>query len=183
MCNASFKEGVLPLLQTHAIVNPRLKKTTLNPEDLNAFRPISNLSFLSKTIERVVAVRFNEHVEANKLLLKYQSAYRANHSTETAVTAIHNDIIPSVDRKDHVSVLVLLDLSAAFDTVDHAILLSVLECRFGLSGIELQWHRSDLEERSQTFQMGTVYITGVQCRLQCSSGFSAYCAEIHHVYR
>ena len=56
--------------QNHAIMKPRLKKTTLNPEDLNVFRPISNLSFRSKTIERVVAVRFNEDVEANKLLLK-----------------------------------------------------------------------------------------------------------------
>ena len=68
ICNASFVEGVLPPSQKHAIVRTRLKKPTLNPDDLNCYRPISNRSFLSKTIERVVAVCFNEHVQAYNLL-------------------------------------------------------------------------------------------------------------------
>ena len=59
ICNASFVDGVLPPSQKHAIVRPRLNKLTLDSDDLNSYRPISNLSFLSKTIERVVAVRFN----------------------------------------------------------------------------------------------------------------------------
>ena len=142
--------------QKHVIVKPRLKKTTLNPEDLNSFRPISNLSFLSRLIERVVAIWFIEHVEANKFLPKFQSAYHANHSNETAVTAVHNDIIHSVDRKDHLSVLILLDLSTAFNTVDHGILLAVLERRFRISGIAFQWYCPYLTEHAQTFQVGMV---------------------------
>ena len=80
--NASFSPGVLPTTQKHAIVEPRLKKTILDPDDLNSYRPISNLSFLSKTIERVMATRFNEHVESHNLLPSRQSSYRALHSTD-----------------------------------------------------------------------------------------------------
>ena len=124
ICNASFIEGVLPSSQKHAIVRPRLKKPTLDPDDLNSYRPVSNPSFLSKTIERVVAVRFNKHVHSR------QSAYREHHSTETAVIDVHNRIVRNMDRGGHASVLVLLDLfSSAIDTVDHAILLEVLEER------------------------------------------------------
>ena len=90
ICNASFVEGVLPPSQKHAIVRPWLKMPTLDPDDLNYYRPIFNLSFLSKTIERVVALRFNEHVEAYNLLPSCQSAYCAHHSTETAMIDVHN---------------------------------------------------------------------------------------------
>ena len=99
---------------------------TLDPYDLTSYRSISNLSFLSKTIERVVAARFNEHVESHNLLPSRQSAYRAHHSTETAVIDVHNRIVLNVDRGGHVSVLVRLNLSSAFDPVDHSILLEVL---------------------------------------------------------
>ena len=84
---------------------------------------ISNLSFLSKTIERVVAACFDEHVETHNLLPSRQSAYRAQHSTETAVIDVQNRIVRNIDRRGQVSVLVLLHLSSAFDTVYHAILL------------------------------------------------------------
>ena len=79
----------------------------------------------------MVAVRFNEHMEAYNLLLSRQSAYRSHHSTETAVIDVHNRIVHKMDRGGHASVLVLLDLVSVFDTVDHAILLEVLEKRFG----------------------------------------------------
>ena len=102
------------------------EKPTLDPDDLNSYRPISNLSFPSKTIERVVAARFNEHVKTHNLLPSRQSAYRAHLSTETAVIDVRNHIVRNVDLGGHVSVLVLLHLSSAFDTVDHSILLEVL---------------------------------------------------------
>ena len=123
ICNASFTEGVLPVSQKHAIVRPRLKKSTLDTDDLNSYRPIAHLTLLSKTIERVVATRFNEHADAHDLLSLRQSAYHAHHSTETAVTDVHNRLVRNVDYGGHVSALVFLDLSSAFDTVDHAILL------------------------------------------------------------
>ena len=99
------------------------------------------MSFLSKIIERVVAARFNEHVESHNLLPSRQLVYRAHHSTETAVIDVHNRIVRNVDRGGHVSVLVLLDMSSAFDTVDHSILLEVLAKRFGVAGISLDWFR------------------------------------------
>ena len=93
ICNASFNEGVLPVSQKHAIVRPRLKKSTLDPDNLNSYQPISNLTFLSKTIKRVVATRFNEHADAHDLLLLRQSTYHDHHSTETAVTDVHNHLV------------------------------------------------------------------------------------------
>ena len=90
MCNMSLEEGIFPNSLKSTIVRPRLKKTNLDPEDMNSFRPISNLTFLSKTVERAVAIRFVEHSELRKLLPHRQSAYRSSHSTETAVLAVHN---------------------------------------------------------------------------------------------
>ena len=97
MCNLSLSEGIFPDCLKNAIVRPRLKKTNLDPEDMNSYRPISNLTFLSKTVERVVAIRFVEHSELHKLMPRHQSAYRSFHSTETAVLAVHNDIVRTID--------------------------------------------------------------------------------------
>jgi len=107
-----------------ALVLPQLKKQTLDPDTASSYRPISNLSYLSKIIERVVARRFTVHISDSHLLPAQQSAYRAFHSTETAVLSVHSDLVRAIDI-GQVSLLVLLDLSAAFDTVDHSILLKV----------------------------------------------------------
>ena len=153
VCNASFTQGAKT--QKHSIVRPILKKPTLDPNDLNSYRPISNLSFLSKTVERVVTARFDEHVETLNLLPSRQSAHGAHHSTETAVIDVHNSIVRNVDRGGHVSVLVLLDLSSAFDTVDDASLLEVLAKRFvDVARIGLDWFRSYFDGRTQTFYVG-----------------------------
>ena len=95
-----------------------------------------------------------------------QSAYRAFHSTETAVTDVHNRLVRCVDRSGNVSVLVLVDLSSAFDIVDHAILLEVLEKRFGVAGGALSWYCSYLSERTQTYKVGS----------QLSGTFLVYCS-------
>jgi len=87
-----------------------------------AARPISNLSVLSKLLERLVARQLLGHLAVAKLLPELQSAYRAHHSTETAVLKVLADILSALDTGD-VAVLTLLDSSAAFDTVDHATLL------------------------------------------------------------
>jgi len=155
MCNASLTEGVFPAALKQAIVRPRLKKPTLNPDDLNSYRPISNLSFISKVLERVVSARFTEHFELHGLLPRCQSAYRANHSTETALVAVYDEIVRALD-SGNMCVLVLLDLSSAFDTVDHETLLNILNQRFGLSGQTLEWCRDYLCSRTQTFQVGSL---------------------------
>jgi hypothetical protein len=150
MCNASLQSGSLPATQKQAIVYPRLKKSTMDADDPCSFRPISNLSFISKLVERVVTSRFVLHSETNKLFPTSQSAYRQFHSTETAVCIVHNDLIRSIDR-GHVTALVMLDLSAAFDTVDHSVLLEVLTNRFSVGGVALEWFNSYLSDRTQIF--------------------------------
>ena len=96
------------------------------------YRPVSNLSFLSKTTERCVASQLANHLEANELFSERQSAYRKHHSTETALVRISSDILQAVDTHGEV-ILVLLDLTAAFDTIEHSVLLQRLENRYGIS--------------------------------------------------
>ena len=139
LCNVSFQSATLPASQKQAVVLSRLKKPTLDPNNLSSYRPISNLAFLSKLIERSVARRFVTHAEVNQLFPVHQSSYRRGHSTETAVLCVHNDFVRAVDEQ-HITALVLFNLSAAFDTVDHATLLTVLQRRFGVCGSALQWH-------------------------------------------
>ena len=88
------------------------------------------------------------------MFAKFQSAYRVNHSTETAILKVHNDIMNALDCKKDV-VLVMLDLSAAFDTLDHSILLHRLEHRFGITGMVLNWFRSYLSDRMQTVSLSS----------------------------
>ena len=148
LCNLSMDSGVVPAQLKQARVLPLLKKPTLDPDDASSYRPISNLPYLSKLIERVVASRFSEHSTTFNLLPVQQSAYRSFHSTETALLAVHNDLVRSIDG-GKVSLLVLLDLSAAFDTVDHHILLSVLASRFSIASTALSWFQSYLTDRTQ----------------------------------
>ena len=117
------------------------------------YRPVSNLSFLSKILEKVVASRLNSHINSSHISNHYQSAYRKLHSTETALLKIHNDILSSMD-DGKVTALTLLDLSAAFDTIDHTILLRRLDDWFGVGGKALDWFKSYLTGRSQRIKLG-----------------------------
>lgn len=148
MCNASFQQVKLPDRSKMAIVRPLLKKSTLDPNDPGSYRPISNLSFVSKVVEKVVDTRISEHVAKHQLLPVFQSAYRPFHSTETAMVCIMNDLIGVLDHGD-IGALMLLDLSAAFDTVDHSILMETLRRRFGVRGHALDWLADYLKDRSQ----------------------------------
>ena len=103
----------------------------------------------------MVIARFSEHAETHQLLPKRHSAYGAYHLMETAVTAVHNNFVRNVDKSGKVSVLVLLDISSAIDIFHHKILLAVLERRFGVTGLVLDWYRSYFSDRTQTFQVGS----------------------------
>ena len=116
--NASLRESCLPRSQKAAIITPVLKKPSLDPDELKNYRPISNLTFISKVIERIVAKQITRHLDSSKLMPPLQSAYRRHHSTETALMKVLSDIYDAVDSRK-VTLLGLLDLSAAFDTVDH----------------------------------------------------------------
>ena len=148
LVNLSLSEGIFPSSFKQALVQPLLKKPSLSTDDLNNFRPISNLNFISKILEKVVASRIQSHLSSNSLSSSFQSAYRIFHSTETTLLKIHNDLILAMDRGE-VTSLILLDLSAAFDTVDHSILLTRFQNWFGLDGLSLAWFTSYLSSRSQ----------------------------------
>ena len=148
MINMSLLTGYVPQSFKVAVIKPLLKKPTLDPEVLANYRPISNLPFLSKILEKVVANQLCDFLHSNSLFDDFQSGFRKNHSTETALVKITNDLLTAAD-KGLVSILVLLDLSAAFDTIDHSILLQRLEHLVGIKGIALSWFRSYFSDRSQ----------------------------------
>ena len=123
-----------------------LKKTGLDANDIKNYFPISNLSFVSKVLEIHVAVDLGCYIDENKLLDPFQSVYRPHHSTETALVRIHDDITQALDRRKGV-ILVLLDLTAAFDTVDHGILLKHMKSN-GICESALAWIASYLSDRT-----------------------------------
>ena len=113
--NLSLSQGIVPTLFKEALVKPKLKSHTLDKDMLKNFRPLSNLSFMSKSLERSAFKQLVGHLESNKLFSNFQSAYQKYHSCETAITKITNDILHSLENK-RCSFLLFLDLSSAFDT-------------------------------------------------------------------
>ena len=146
--NASFDNGIFPENCKTTHVRPSIKRSDYDRNILKNYRPISNCSFLHKVLEKCAYNQISDYLTENNLRGKKQSAYRKGHSTETALLRIHNDVMLALDKKLDV-VLVLLDLSAAFDTIDHDILLRRLHSRFGFSGLALQWIKSYLHDRIQ----------------------------------
>ena len=147
--NLSLTHSEVPPKLKHALISPLIKKLLLDPDVFKNYRPVSNLPYISKLIERIVAVRLVKHLNDNGLYENNQSAYRELHSTETALLRVQNDIQQIVDA-DGAAILVLLDLSAAFDTIDHVRLLHILEYSNGVTGSALEWFRSYLSQRSQS---------------------------------
>ena len=147
--NLSLESGYLPPSLKTAVLTPLLKKPSLDHEIFKNYRPISNLTVVSKIIEKVVAVRLHEYLLSNHLHEPLQSAYKPFHSCETALVRVHNDVIRAIDNRQCV-ILLLLDLSAAFDTVAHEILLNRLNSKFGISGTALNWFQSYLTGRTQS---------------------------------
>ena len=147
MVNVSLQHGYFTDDWKRAVVHPMLKKSGLQLINKN-FRPVSNLQFTSKLTEKAVAVQLQEHMLVNGLFPELQSAYRQHHSTETALLKVKNDLLMAMD-KGQVTLLVLLDLSSAFDTVEHEILLDRLRSTIGLRGKVLSWFESYLKGRSQ----------------------------------
>ena len=146
--NSSLLAATVPRPFKMAIIKPLLKKNGLDANDCNNYRPVSNLPFVSKLLERVVLQQLVQHLNANNLLDPFQSAYRHGHSCETALLRVLNDVLCSTDRGD-LSLLVLLDLSAAFDVIDHELLLSRLQNEMGITGTALRWFSSYLVDRTQ----------------------------------
>lgn len=162
--NTSLLSGVFPQALKTAVIKPLLKKNNLDTSLMNNYRPISNLPFLSKVIEKAVFQQLNSFLALNNCFDVFQSGFRPHHSTETALVKVFNDIHLNTD-SGRTSVLVLLDLSAAFDTVDHNILLDRLENWVGLSGSVLNWFESYVRDRDYFVSLG-IY-TSERTKMTC----------------
>lgn len=187
MCNASLQQGCLPLSQRRAVVTPRLKKSGLDEADVKNYRPISNLTFMSKIVERLVCRQLVTFLQKHNLLPTHQSAYRRQHSTETAVLKIVSDLLLACDR-GQVSLLALLDLSAAFDTVDHSILIDRLQSAFGIRGPVIEWIHSFVTSRMQSVSFAGEKSTwsAIMCGVPQGSVlgpilFLLYCADVTYI--
>ena len=114
--NISLRDSLMPRSLKTALIRPLLKKTGFDSDILKKYRPVSNLTFISKVIENVVSGRLNEHLTKNSMFDPLQSAYRDKHSTETALIKVQNDILSALDAGSS-AILLMLDLSAAFDAI------------------------------------------------------------------
>jgi len=146
MCNASMRDGNLPISQKAAIITPILKKRELDVDDGKSYRLISNLTFISKVIERIVAAQMKAFLVESDLMPPMQSAYRSRHSTETATLKVLSDILDAVDTQE-TTLLGLLDISVALTP-----LILIYYCgdsKYRVSGHALKWLTSFVTDRMQ----------------------------------
>ena len=146
--NTSFEQGVFPDDFKIAIVIPKLKNESLDPEILSNYRPISNLIFLSKVLECLAFEQIISYFNVNSPLDDQQSAYRETFSTETALLHTFMNTRKMLDKHSFVFT-VALDLQAAFDTLNHKVLLHICEDRFGIRYTAKKWLQSYLLGRTQ----------------------------------
>ena len=113
---------------------------------------------MSKLIDIAVFNQLNGYLTDNDLHVTLQSAYKVFQSTETSLLRVHNDIVLALDKGETV-LLILLDLSAAFDTVNHSLLFSRFQQRYGLCGTVLKWFESYLRNRTQFVNINELYLS------------------------
>lgn len=146
LINSILTTNVVPTSLKLAVVQPLIKKPSLDSTVLANYRPISKLPFVSKVLEKNVFSQLKSFLDKENIMETFQSGFKSMHSTESALLIVFNDIFIATDSGDQV-VLVLLDLTAAFDTIDHEILLSRLEHWVGIRGPALEWLHSYLTHR------------------------------------
>ena len=129
------------------MVKPMLKNSGIDPI-LKNYRPVSNLPFVAKNAQKADIDQLMAYCTTNHLLLDNQSSYRKHHSTGTALVKVHNDILASMDNQE-ITFLILLDLSAAFDKINHSLMINILENDFGVVGVVKRWFKSYLDKRQQ----------------------------------
>jgi len=159
--NSSISSSTVPSSCKAASVTPLLKKVSLDKNEFQNYRPVSNLPYVAKILEKVVVQQLTNHLEVNNLAESCQSAYHKAHSTETALVKITNDVLCSMDENKCV-LLVLLDLSAAFDTVHHEVLFNRLYQDYGVEGSTMNWMRSYFSGRTQAVNINGVMSDPVQ---------------------
>lgn len=146
LLNASLQEAVIPPVWKHAMILPLLKKANADPSQPANFRPISLIPTFSKILEKHVNLQLSQYVESNGLLHPSKSGFRNGFSTETKLLGVTEMLRSRLDAGETVA-LILLDLSAAFDTVSYTLLLQVLRSSV-VVGPALQWLANFLEDRT-----------------------------------
>ena len=124
--NLCFSSGIFPTPCKSSIIFPLIKKQGLDPEIMKNYRPVANLSFISKIIEKAIASQIHDHLINNDIVDNFQSAYKACHSCETALLRVYNDIVTIIGRGNG-AILVFLYLSLSFDTIDNDYLFCIHE--------------------------------------------------------
>ena len=153
--NLPLQSGIFPRSWKTAIVIPLLKKQVMELVTSN-YRPVNNLPYISKLVEKAMLEQINHHCNMHNLLLDCQLGYRENRSCKTVLLKLTNDILWSMERKN-VTVMIVLNLSMAFDTVDHKVLHSNLHNNFGISVTVLEWFRNYLNHSDMTVKIGKSY--------------------------
>ena len=151
LVNKSLEEGSMGGIKESVII-PLLKKPTLDPDVMKNYRPVNTLSFLSKLIERVVLKQLDDHMHENNLHEHTQFGYKKYHSTETMVLGLTEEALKGFD-EGLATIVIFLDLSAAFDTIDTEKILQILHDEIGIRDVALEWFRSFLQNRTQRVKM------------------------------
>ena len=157
LVNLSLSSGSVECLKVGVLL-PAIKELDdiMDCDTYKNYRPLTNLEFVGKLIERVVKIRTDAHFDRNNLGCVNQYGYKSKHSTEMLMTKVSNDLLLACDNKNPTLVM-FLDLSAAFDTVDQDKLLCILEEELGIQGTALKWYESFLKGRTQRVKIGESY--------------------------
>lgn len=177
--NSSLSSSHFPSAFKEAIVTPLLKKPTLQKIPKN-YRPVSNLSYISKLTEKAASSQLDKYIDDYHLDEPMQSGYRKGCGTETALVRIFEEILMAMDNKE-VVFLCLLDNSAAFDTVDIDIHITRLEQSFGVIGAAKDWFKSYFDKRSQRIKIDDVLSEPVELTCGVPQG-SMYGAKAYKQY-
>src|SRR5664279_4282078 len=187
IANLSFASGTFPAAFKIAQVLPLLKKQGMDRSLPDNYRPISNLNTISKIVERLALCRLNKHVLASGNFNAVQSAYRVGHSTETALLHVLDSTFTAIDNQ-RITALIALDISAAFDTINHSTLLRRLQSVFGLSEMALDWIDSYISNRRQYVKLGRHHSESTACSSGIAQGsvlgpilFSLYVSPVGDV--
>ena len=168
LINQSLSTGSMDGVK-FSVVDPLLKKCGLDSDEKKNYRPVNNLVFFSKLIERVVSKRLNSHLITNGLQNDKQFAYKKHHNTETMMVGLIDEVLEGFD-ENKCTVIVFLDLSAAFDTIDQEKLLEILSEEIGISGTALKWFRSFMTGRTQKVRINNEYSESLDVKFGTPQG-------------
>ena len=152
LVNKSLSEGSMEGVKS-SVLDPLLKKAGLDADTKKNYRPVNNLVFFSKLTERIVKKRLINHISENALQSHSQFGYKTHHSTETMMVGVVDDILKGFDN-NQCTIMIFLDLSAAFDTIDQNKLVEILETEMGVTGVALEWFKSFIIGRTQRVKIG-----------------------------